>query len=163
MMQQIIRTASSELMYCLCKYVICRIQQFPCNKLLKKRYVIPRYNNLCADSRLNLICNFFYDILLVLLPVKGRTSHHHIFPCNWWMLYKADWWKELRVWLYVWYNHRRGTAIYVLKYPPPPLRGYNALILQKLLPLLLNRTGAPNEDFNLDIRGFCKNNVKRTK
>ena len=55
MMQQIIRTASSELMYCLCKCVICRIQQFPCNKLLKKRYVIPRYNNLCADSRLNLI------------------------------------------------------------------------------------------------------------
>ena len=162
-MQQIIRTASSELMYCLCKSVICRIQQFPCNKLLKKRYVIPRYNNLCADSRLNLIWTF--SMTFCSSSCLSKVEHLIItfFLATDECFIKQIGEKKLRVWLYVWYNHRRGTAIYVLKYPPPPLRLYNALILQKLLPLLLNRTGAPNEDFNLDIRSFCKNNVKRTK
>ena len=61
MKQQIIHRASSGLLYCLCECVICRIQQFPCNKLLKKRYVISRYNNLCAVE-VKFVINFYLDI-----------------------------------------------------------------------------------------------------
>ena len=66
MKQQIIHRATSGLLYCLCKCVICRIQQFPCNKLLKKRYVIPRYNNLCA-VKVKFVINFSLTLTFILI------------------------------------------------------------------------------------------------
>ena len=103
MKQQIIHRASSWLLHCLCKCVICRIQQFPCDKLLKKRYVIPRYNNLCA-VKVKFVIIFHLDInfsltLLVLLLVKGRTppflTHQEWSASHFSLQY---WWQELRVW-----------------------------------------------------------------
>ena len=99
MKQQIIHRASSGLLYCLCNCVICRIQQFPCNKLLKKRYVIPRYNNLCA-VKVKFVINFSLTLTFILIltfllsssfclskvehllfkPIK--SDQHHISPCN---------------------------------------------------------------------------------
>ena len=102
MMQQIIRTASSELMYCLCKYVICRIQQFPCNKLLKKQYVIPRYNNYitCAPTQ----GSIWYELFLWHFARPSACQRYNTSASPISMLFKADWWKDLRAWSYVWYN-----------------------------------------------------------
>ena len=112
--------ASSALMYCSCKYVICHIQQFPCNKLLKKRYVLPRYSNLWADSRLNFIWTFSMTFCSSFCLSKvEHLSITFLFATGQCFIKQIGDKNEGDDYMYIWYNPWQGTAINVLKYPPP--------------------------------------------